>query len=244
MKTSILRAYDLIPEVYRKKIRILRKADGQTNVEFAREKEMCFDKWCSSQDITEFEKLRQLILLEEFKNCMRDEVKIYLCEREVETLEEAAKLADIYEVTHKKAVVNKPPFKFHERKERAEPRRENYSSAKKSSKDDKSSRITCGYCKKPGHIMADCFILKRKKEREGSNPAPEAFVSHTARNNSEHKKSLNRTFTCKEEETPYKENNNLREEFLSFITNGYVSENVDAPLRPIKILRDTGVSTL
>ena len=63
VKTSILRAYDLIPEVYRKKFRILRKADGQTNVEFAREKEMCFDKWCSSQDITEFEKLRQLIVI-------------------------------------------------------------------------------------------------------------------------------------------------------------------------------------
>ena len=145
--------------------------------------------------------------------------------------------------SHKKAVVNKPLFKFHERKERTEQRRENYGSAKKSSKDDKSSRITCGYCKKPGHIMADCFIEKRKKEIEGSNPAPEAFISHTARNNSEYKKSLNRMFTCKEEEeTPYKENNNLREEFLPFITNGYVSENVDALLRPIKILRDTGAA--
>ena len=81
MKASILRAYDLIPEAYRKKFRILRKADGQTNVEFAREKEMCFDKWCSSQTVTEFEKLRHLMLLEEFKNCMRDEVKTYLCER-------------------------------------------------------------------------------------------------------------------------------------------------------------------
>ena len=48
---------------------------------------MCFDKWCSLQDVTEFEELKQLILLEEFKDCTKDEVKIYFCEREVETLE-------------------------------------------------------------------------------------------------------------------------------------------------------------
>ena len=248
VKASILRAYDLIPEAYRKKFRILRKADGQTNVEFAREKEMCFDKWCSSQNVTEFEKLRQLMLLEEFKNCMRDEVKTYLCEREVETLEEAAKLADIYEVTHKKTVVNKPLFKYHERRNRTESRRENYGSVEHN-KDDKSSRLTCGYCKKPGHIMADCFILKRKKEREGSNPAPEAFICHTTRNSSSYKEFLDRTFTCKDkEETPCKEiipcksDRDLMENFLPFITEGYVSEGIDSPQVPIKILRDTGAS--
>ena len=83
--------------------------------------------------------------------------------------------------------MNKPLFKFYERKDRIEPRRENYGSVKKYSKEHKSSRLTCGYCQKQGHIMADCFILKRKKEREGSNTAPKVFVSHTAKNNSEYK---------------------------------------------------------
>ena len=211
VKTSILRAYELIPEVYHKKFTVLRKAEGQTNVEFAREKEMCFDKWCSLQNVTEFVELKQLILLEEFKNYMKDEVKTYLCEREVETLEEAAKLADVYEVTHKRVVVNKPPFRYHERRDHTEPRHENYGCVKKYSKDDKSSRITCGYCKKPGHIMADCFILKRKKEREGSNLATEAFVSHSSRNNSAYKEFIDRTLTCKEkEETPCNKNNKGR----------------------------------
>ena len=41
------------------------------------------------------------MLVEEFKHCIQSDVKIFLDEKQVETLEEAARLADDYYLTHK-----------------------------------------------------------------------------------------------------------------------------------------------
>ncbi|KAL5004438.1 hypothetical protein ScPMuIL_017894, partial [Solemya velum] len=68
VKKAILKAYELVPEAYRQKFRNSRKRDEQTHVEFAREKEQLFSRWCDSKEIDEdFGKLRQLLLIEEFK---------------------------------------------------------------------------------------------------------------------------------------------------------------------------------
>ena len=49
MKHAILKAYELVPEEY---------------VEFAREEGIYFDRWCNSrEDVTDFEKLKQVILI-------------------------------------------------------------------------------------------------------------------------------------------------------------------------------------
>ena len=57
-----------MPEAYRN----CEKESRQTYVEFARTKEQLFDRCCSSQKIdNDYNKLRQLILIEEFKECVR-----------------------------------------------------------------------------------------------------------------------------------------------------------------------------
>ena len=39
-------------------------------------KKCTFDRWCNSREVgTDFEKLRQVILIEEFKRCVRDDIK-------------------------------------------------------------------------------------------------------------------------------------------------------------------------
>ena len=48
------------------------------------------------------------MLVGEFKCCRHSDVKSFLDEREVETLEVAARLADDYALTHKASFVNKP----------------------------------------------------------------------------------------------------------------------------------------
>ena len=53
------------------------KRENQTYTEFAREKETLFNKWCSSKEIDNFEKLRQLLLIEEFKKRLPNEVKTH-----------------------------------------------------------------------------------------------------------------------------------------------------------------------
>ncbi|XP_013856405.1 uncharacterized protein LOC106512295, partial [Austrofundulus limnaeus] len=107
VKAAILRAYELVPEAYRQRFRALRKSTTQTFVEFAREKGMLFDRWCQSTKATDFNSLRELMLLEEFKNCLPDRTVLYLNEQKVITLQEAAVLADEFALTHKNVFLSK-----------------------------------------------------------------------------------------------------------------------------------------
>ena len=97
VKELILKSYELVPEAYRQKFRNCKKDSNQTHVEFARNKEQLFDRWCCSKKIDQnYDKLRQLVLVEEFKRCIQSDIKTFLEEKQVETLEEAARLADDY----------------------------------------------------------------------------------------------------------------------------------------------------
>ena len=98
----------MVSEAYRKKFRNCKKENEQTHVEFARTKEELFDRWCSSKKIgSDHEKLMQLMLVEEFKRCIYSDIKSFLDEKQVETLEAAARLADDYALSHKAAFINK-----------------------------------------------------------------------------------------------------------------------------------------
>ena len=53
VKQAILTACELVPEAYRQKFRGLRKADSQTYVEFAHDKEVFFERWCASRAVND-----------------------------------------------------------------------------------------------------------------------------------------------------------------------------------------------
>ena len=113
VKQLILKGYELVPEAYRQKFRNQEKEISETYVEFARTKEQLFDRWCSSQKIEEsYDRLRQLILVEEFKRCVPSSVRTFIDEQKAETLENAARLADDYSLTHKDSFVGKPHQSF------------------------------------------------------------------------------------------------------------------------------------
>ena len=82
----------MVPEAYRQKFRDCVKETGQTHVEFSRTKEQLFGRGCSSVG-SDHAKLRQLMLIEEFKWCINSDVMAFLNEK-VEHLDVAARLAD------------------------------------------------------------------------------------------------------------------------------------------------------
>ena len=95
VKELILKGYELLPEAYHQKLRSFEKLGCQTHVEFARSKEQLFDHWCHSQKVDkDHDKLKQLILIEEFKRCIHGDVRTFINEKKAETLEDAARLAD------------------------------------------------------------------------------------------------------------------------------------------------------
>ena len=51
VKKAILKAYELVPEVYRQKFRSYKKFESKTHVEFAREKTKLFDRWLASKNV-------------------------------------------------------------------------------------------------------------------------------------------------------------------------------------------------
>ena len=94
VKELILKGCELVREACGQKFRSFEKLDFQTYVEFARSKEQLFDCWCHSQKVDkDHDKLRELILIEEFKRCIHSGVRTFINEQKAETLEDAARLA-------------------------------------------------------------------------------------------------------------------------------------------------------
>ncbi|MES9950010.1 MAG: RNase H-like domain-containing protein [Candidatus Thiodiazotropha sp.] len=249
VKELILKGYELVPEAYRQKFRNCRKEFNQTHVEFARTKEQLFDRWCSSKKIgTDHEKLRQLMLVEEFKRCINFDVKTFLDEKQVETLEDAARLADDYSLTHKVSFLSKPfPRKPTPSNLGPKPNPGNPSGTASPSNAPKPkltgeskpqkplSQIICNYCKQTGHLIADCLALKRKQQRqEGLKPTGLTSLRLKPQSCSRDDNISNEKIS---------QSDSVMEIYEPFLSDGFVSLIGDfAHSTPIKILRDTGAS--
>ena len=62
VKSTIQKAYELVPEVYWQHFQRNKNKDVQTFTEFAREKEVQFDRWCAAMEVAQdYNKLCQLI---------------------------------------------------------------------------------------------------------------------------------------------------------------------------------------
>lgn len=70
----------------------------------------------------------------------------------------------------------------------------------------------CNYCKRKGHVKSECWALQRKK-LNSDNPSPSALTS------------IQGKFVCSKFENPQvkSESGILREEFMPFVFDGFVS---------------------
>ena len=102
VKDTVLKAYELVPEAYRLKFRNSYKEPGITHVEYMNDLDMAFERWLRSKEVGgDYNKLRSLILLENFCRCINKEVASYLFEKDICDTEKAAITADEYVLTHK-----------------------------------------------------------------------------------------------------------------------------------------------
>ena len=102
VKELILKGYELVPEAYHQKFRNLDKNTNKIYVQFAQEKEQLFDRWCLSEDINkEYKRLRKLMLLEEFKRCINNDIRTFINKQKPKDLTTTACLADEYSLIHK-----------------------------------------------------------------------------------------------------------------------------------------------
>ena len=176
VKAAVLKSFELVPEAYRQKFRTQRKTENQSYVEFLREKENALDKWCDSKRIDgDAEKLRQLILAEEFLNCVPEEIRVHLSERKTDVTYEMAALADEYILTHRKT--KEKTFTGNRVKFKAElrPKEENRRTFQSSSR-----TVVCYKWGKAGHIAIRCQLGKGPERNQTQPRKPQGAVT-TAR---------------------------------------------------------------
>ena len=236
VRQAILKAYELVPEAYRQKFRNCKKQESQTYVEFAREKEALFDRWCSAKQVDkDYNKLRQLILLEEFKKCLQSDVKMYIDEQKADGLHQAAILADDYSLTHKNSFLRAdqqtPSFftpeenpKREEQKHIPPPVMRGRNNGQGRSRPDNLPKSVggpvCYYCKRRGHVMAECRVLEKKNNSHASN----VFI------------------TSKKQSSVVEQLSVKKDQYNPFILKGYVSLSENGDKVPVNILRDTGAT--
>jgi len=74
---SILKGYELAPEVYKQKFRSTSKGNKKTFIEFAQDKKCLFDRWCTSHNVDgDFARLWHIN--GGIQNCLSIKVKTYI----------------------------------------------------------------------------------------------------------------------------------------------------------------------
>ena len=242
VKDVILRGYQLNPEAYRQKFRNCQRDISQTFVEFARVKEQLFDRWCHSKKVNkDFEKLRQLILIEEFKRRIPFHMKTFIDEKQVENLQQAADLSDEYFLTH---------GNFNQQRSQSSDKQ--YTTGASSGSDVSQQPVNstqsirsnsetpfCNYCKRRGHLRSECFYLigNQPSTHDVQQPSPSGHIVPMQLVSDPHSAAI---IPC---ETGLATSNSDRimEMFEPFIQNSFVSLSDDfSEAKPIRILRDTG----
>ena len=191
LKTQVLRAYQLTNEAYRQKFRNAKKLDSETFSEFVFRKESMFDRWVRTEDIgLDYQKMRELIIMEEVQNCLPVNVRVHLDDQKVNSLKDIGSAADRYVLVHKSASsqatqgtkhydnrnqFSAPPFKkpypntngFRNGQFRRTEAKTSIpaTTPHRLSVEAKSFRPKCGYCGMTNHLIGDCFARKRDNEK-------------------------------------------------------------------------------
>ena len=263
VKEAVLRVYEQVPEFYRQRFRNWRKGDQQTYSEISRELIGFFNRWCSSVQVNTYERLCDLIVLEQFKNIVPERLAVNINEHKVKTAAEAAVLADEFNLTHRgthnEYVPRRPSSP---REERGTSRLNSGPSGTRQTPSNRSEWDVekCHYCLKSGHWKRECPLLEGREDK-GPNPHKWDSVKGVGcaapvRQSFRTEKSVQVNFTvpaggsgcevpgpsglgqCVSEST----DGHVGEGYGPFITDGFVSLVGSADKTPVKILRDTGAT--
>lgn len=109
IKSAMLKAYELVPEAYHQRFWAWERKSGQTYVEFVHDLTIHFKHWLAALDITTFDDLCELVILEQFKNTLPGRIATYINEQKIASAAEAAVSADEYVLLHKGSVRERTP---------------------------------------------------------------------------------------------------------------------------------------
>jgi hypothetical protein len=80
LKSAILKAYEYVPQHFNLKFRNLCKRDEETYSDFCQNLSIQLERWLKSCEAASFDKLKELVLLEQYLNKISKELKVYFLE--------------------------------------------------------------------------------------------------------------------------------------------------------------------
>ena len=143
-----------------------------------------FDRWCYSKKVNkDFEKLRQLILIEEFKHRIPFYMKTFIDEKQAENLQQAADLADEYFLTH--GNFNQQRNQSSDKQSttdvssRSDASQQPVNSTQSIKSNNDTSAPFCNYCRRRGHLRSECsYLTKRQLSRHDvQQPSPSSDIA-------------------------------------------------------------------
>ncbi len=92
LKTAILQRYDINAETYRQRFRAATRKANESHREFVVRLQDLQQKW--TKECTTVDKLREVVVMEQFLNALRPDLRLWVKERSPKTVAEAGELAD------------------------------------------------------------------------------------------------------------------------------------------------------
>ena len=243
VKKAIMQAYSLVPEAYRQKFRNMRKQESQSYREFAKAKQISFDRWLQSIEATEVEEVKQAILLEEFKRSVPADLRVYLDEKKCSKLMDTATTADEYSlargvnryVGQGRPYQNSKPHANNHNKQLDSKPSQGGNSSESETKNQNTKWNQCYYCKEVGHIRSNCPKLQEKKRVE-KDTETKAFPNGLV-GNPMVSKHITVPRVMRSADT-----DQIKSQYQPFMSVGYVSLVGSDDAKKVNILRDTGAS--
>ncbi len=143
-------------------------------MEFAREKGILFDRWIKACKVTDYNSLRELLLNEEFKICVPERTVLYLNEQKVNTVQQAAILADEYALMHKPVFLKRMCESGYTSQKENEVAPSDFKV--RPSPYSPKIRKECGYCHKVGHNFWVSNFKTKQQRLDASRTQPHGSV--------------------------------------------------------------------
>ena len=165
IKDTVLKAYNQIPESYRKRFRQYTMSPYQTHLDFLRAEEKLMDQWIKSRNISTLKEMKDIILLEDFINKVRPDIRMYLSERDITDPHKAADLAEQYALCHRTAGEKNFNRAQRQAENTQQQHREKEHFVKQNDVNKKpiNKNVQCTFCKRTGHSIEDCWSIRSNK---------------------------------------------------------------------------------
>ncbi|GFO14924.1 gypsy retrotransposon integrase-like protein 1 [Plakobranchus ocellatus] len=189
VKEALMKRYDLTEDGYRRKFRTCKPAEGESPDMFIVRIVTYLDRWIElSKTDKSYEKLKDLIVREQFMDACPEDLATSLREKDIPTLERVAREADLFLKARNRKLCDQPRKLFQgnarpliDSVRPLEPEKKlNGGQRSGEAKTSVADQRSCFKCKKTGHIARYCTAVDSTTKKAGAGVVVNTTEVNTA----------------------------------------------------------------